>query len=811
MKRYIPILLIVIVFLCSGLLRLNDLAFYNPDSARYIIWGNSIAQGKGWIDDSRPDPQRFVVNAPLYALLIAPVEMVFPHSYYAIKIYTLLFGIIAVMMLYLLIRLKFGNLAAVIGAALFAFNTSTLVYSTEVLSDAPFVCLALVILYLLEKNENAALSKTSFFLLVTLIACAALLREVGLSLVVCATVLYALRKEYRNLAIILGAAIALVGLWQFRNLILISVPVGWESNLGLMTQHFSTPQGSSLFAEFAYRIFHNTQVYGPLLGGYDIWLPLYPTLMSTHTPLTETILTIPGAVKIFIVSCISLASIVGVITDIKKPGGIPKIIFTGSILFFILLYPVVDRRFLFSLLPLHIYYFITGISWLSSKFPEKVKPHLKYSIVLLVPLLMLGNVAHAYEIISTNIRYVMHPETIEDNLTYYLLPWSKAAKWIDAHIPIKSPIAASNKDAVVFLPERKIIELGRGYPPEFFDFIIQSGGVEYVLTMTYWADISTYEYYMMTSARYRFELVHKEANIAVHKVYSRLRETPQPEVWSCVYFDSLSTANQMRLGWRLLAEGRYDTAAAIFQYVNRRMNGIDETRFSLVIANSLLERQDEAEKYKFQLTQMSQTMTWLQHAQDHLRLLRQLKNARTIPELPVRTIQIQNVIQEYWKMGYRHRAFSLMNSILAADSTYFMGYLWGWDYAMRSGDTLTASRYLQRLKTLDKTNPVVQTYGTITQTIDSLKRSRTPVQRSNYYLNITRLYGKIELMEEALDELQRSLGANPANVDALKTLAEYYVRCRMPIAAALTFDQVLQLEPENNLAKKFLKVYPVPY
>ncbi|MEP0823235.1 MAG: hypothetical protein HRF44_10345, partial [Ignavibacterium sp.] len=50
---------LIALFLTAGFLRLNDRSLYS-DSTRYLIWGNSIASGNGFLDDTRPNPSRFV-------------------------------------------------------------------------------------------------------------------------------------------------------------------------------------------------------------------------------------------------------------------------------------------------------------------------------------------------------------------------------------------------------------------------------------------------------------------------------------------------------------------------------------------------------------------------------------------------------------------------------------------------------------------------------------------------------------------------------------------------------------------------------
>ena len=84
-----------IVFFVMGIARINDLTLYTPDSIRYLIWGNSLAHGHGFVDDTQPDPDRYVVHAPLVSVLLVPVEALFPRSVEAAKVLIVLFGVLA--------------------------------------------------------------------------------------------------------------------------------------------------------------------------------------------------------------------------------------------------------------------------------------------------------------------------------------------------------------------------------------------------------------------------------------------------------------------------------------------------------------------------------------------------------------------------------------------------------------------------------------------------------------------------------------------------------------------------------------------
>lgn len=76
----VPLLCIAGIFLVLAILNLNSLLLYTPDSARYLIWGNSLASFCGFLDATEVEVARYVVHAPLYSILIAPVLYIFLES-----------------------------------------------------------------------------------------------------------------------------------------------------------------------------------------------------------------------------------------------------------------------------------------------------------------------------------------------------------------------------------------------------------------------------------------------------------------------------------------------------------------------------------------------------------------------------------------------------------------------------------------------------------------------------------------------------------------------------------------------------------
>src|SRR5258706_3196452 len=174
------------------------MSVYTPDSCRYVVVGNSLAHGRGWVDDTQPDPERFMINPPLYSLLIAPVEFFFPLSLIAVKIWTILWGLLSVILFHLFLRRTLGQRAAMIGAVIFAFNPMLVLFSSQALSDAPFLAFLLLAMLACEEGSSGGAYKgPNIFLLALSVSALPLIREAGIALVVAAVLFLALRGRFK--------------------------------------------------------------------------------------------------------------------------------------------------------------------------------------------------------------------------------------------------------------------------------------------------------------------------------------------------------------------------------------------------------------------------------------------------------------------------------------------------------------------------------------------------------------------------------------------------------------------------------------
>ena len=808
LKEHRLLTVVCLSLFLAGIFRLNDLSLLNPDSTRYLIWGNSIARGEGFVDNTQPEPYWFVIHAPLYPILIAPIEFFFPLSVTAVKLWTLLWSIFSVIIFYFFLFRAQGKLAALGGILIFACNPLVLIYSTEILSDIPFLCCALLVLFLSDKDKTDGLSRIQLILLVLSVLAVGLLREIGVSMIISIVIYYYINRRKRLALFIFLISSALLVLWYVRNDQFAPIQGG---NIKLITQHFVTPPGESLINELTLRMWNKLHEYLGQISG----MLIYPLVLSQQFRLNVEPSQLHQALSIimksfgqFVVLVLTVPmALFGIFLDFKRSQtAILKLLFGFIYLGFVLLYPAHDIRFLLPLLPLLICYLMLSVQWLlvKIKFPDKFYSP-KYLITGIL-FLMLPNLSGIYEIIKMNIAYQASPVKFYQKLRLlsaypqmFTQPWSMMGEWISKNLPDTVVLASPSKELSAVVGVRKVLEIDQSSALPTFESLLRDNHVDYVLTTVGRGDFNVFEFHLKESKRFTFDSSCRIANLYLYRVRSRLRELLYIKAETCNSEDSLNTAYFLREGRKYLLAEKFELAAQKFAYALSIDSTMPEVYYQMIVAYSMMGDSNRVKLYYDKLFTLPQALGYVGNARTQVQAMRMFAKAQKETDHANKTSGALDVSSLYWKLGYYKRAASIMNSVLETDTSYFVGLLWGLHFNLQNGDTGIAKRYLRILRKMDETNPVVGAFTNILTISDSLLSTSNLHPKSRYHLEMGIWYKKIELNEEALDEAERALSYDPENAGAYLLIAQVFERKSNLRMAVKYYKAVIINNPEDDL------------
>ena len=808
-----PVLfLLCALFFSLGILRLNTLSLYNPDSTRYLIWGNSIAHGRGYVDNTQTDADRYVIHAPLYAFLIAPAEIFSPLSTVAAKIETLIWGIGMVILFFLWLEKMFGKIQALAGTILLICNPLLLIYSTEVLSEVPFVAAGLLVFYLYEKLSEMGATKKGkvFFFILLCLPSIALLREVGIALVGAAVIFHFVRRQPRSALAITGVSLLILGVWYVRNQIIVTPTPGSQTgNLSLITEHFVSSGNDPIYKEFLFRIWLQARAYIFQLGGMLLY-PQYATqqvsLVLDNSALFTTLESMFNVGQYFVIVILVPLLGFGLYEDLQKSRtALLRLLFVGFYLLGIFLYPIHDLRFIFPLLPLGIFYILRSIHRIFLK--ESAEPGVRKQRILIVVaiVIMAPNILGIQQLLETNLDYLKSPiafhlkiSRLRDYPPMFAQPWSMLGAWIRAHTPEEVVIASPAKEIATMVGRRKILEMDPGITLPEFEKVLRDNQIKYLIAPVRWGDFRVYEFMMNESKRFWFEPVYVVAKLQVMKIHSRFLDTLQPDEAMISTVDTLTPGGFLRMGRMQIMAGDYGNAIRSLSGALQLSPLQPEIIFQDAVANAFGGDTATALARFQRLLTLPQAGSFLYATRLHLHALELLAEARMSKSGESAEVESFEAASVYWTLGYPHRAGELMDSCYREGSHHFVGLLWGFHFAHQRGDTSTMAGYLGRLREIDATNIIVKTFDKLIAFDDSLKHPVVSTAKVRMYLGKARLYRQIELFEEAIDEAERSLHEDKHNLAAMNFLAEEFCRRKSLRAALNYYDELSRLLPDDS-------------
>lgn len=797
------IILLALIFLAGGMYALNEISLYTPDSTRYLVWAQSLASGAGYRDATAPDPARYVVHAPLYSLLLAPVAFWFPGSILAAKIATLALGALALMLIFRLFARSAGERLALLGCLILALNPLYFLYSTEVLSDIPFAAVLALAWLLIDRILAEEKFRVGLAVSAALTVAAALfLREIGVSVVLSSVAYLSLRQRYREALIVLLIPAVLYAGWYIRNeLIVAPIENPPLTNARIFTYHFLTSPDASLFQEFAARIANNFGIYVRQLGDL-VYAPFYFSMQyDVISPANPVMAWMTGLLSIFRypIGVFTLLSILfGLRTDLKgPPGAAHRLLFLGLYVAVMLTYPINDIRFLLPMLILAIYYILIGWSTLGTGGRGAGSRALRKAVVALALLCLVPNLAWDALYARNSAASMQEVPPAEDAArldpaapTHFTKAFRSAGSWIAAHTDSGAVIMTQWKDLVLWVAGRKVLNVDQTLSLDEFESNLRDYHVGVLVSQVKKSGITEFAIQMHQSRRYAFEFLEKAGNTEIYRVSGRPAGSAVPPDRS-PFDQSLSS----------LEHGRYAAAASVLAGLWSENRQNVTALYMLAVAKACAIDLAASDSLFRLLHSYPQAGIYLPKASMQQQLVAALAALEETSPGGPRADRIAAIAAGYWNAGIRSRARELVGEALKEDSASVGAMVFGFHFDLEENDIAGAQDLSLRLEQIAPTHPLVVAFKSILGLRRSIETESNRTLRAAYLDSLARTSYAIGLQEDAIDEILRARADGLHDPGLSILLADIYIGKRRPTPAREILLSILASDPESAEAR----------
>lgn len=806
---------VVGLFCLLGFLSLNDGMLYTPDSIRYLLWAKSLSQFNGFIDLASAEPTRYVVHAPLFSVLLAPFVAIFPGGVVTAKIVSLALGIVLLLVSYRWMEVHGGGWGARIGTIILAVHPLVLLFSTHILSDVSFAVVLHWCFFVVGNEENKAVSLQGLKLAL-LVTMAIFLREVGLALWVSVVLFLVWRKHFRAAAVVFLIPLAFYGAWFIRNEILVA---GFEQpqiqNSKLFFSHIYTPRTAGMLSELTARILNNGAFYASNL----VSLILFPVqgggsfpVVTNNDPMMPLV---TGSLKMVLIplGLLQVGLVVwGGIVRRRDERLMPLfLLFLACYFGLLLLYPIIDNRFLFPLLPLVLGFALVGASDLRDRFfPAWDRKRLSLGIAAGLFLLLLPNLVWISNLVANNLRSLNTSKeefetrrVIGEYPELYRKSFRYAGEWITQHADSSTVIATRWKELTFWLEGQKLIEVDPVMSLEAFESILRDYEAGYLVVLSDPSGIRELEFQMVQSRRFRFVPVYRTGSVEVLRVLRPPQESPvgtPEEGWLqgslALTEEERETRAMFREGTLLLERGDYQRAHSKFKYLWDKSEGSGYAALFTGITLGFAGQAQGAMAVFEEFKRLSQAGSFLQHAWYHQEFLSLLQQSEANPIAGSRALMLRTVAVNYLTLGFRYQARMIIDRAIEADSSYYPALAFGISCALENGDTSGARKYVEGMQSLDPRRPQTLSMQVLFSLFDSLTTISDAKQRVRHLFALSEVLERVGLREYAIDHLLSILEMEPTNVVAMMELGRLYILKRRWAPAAKMWNRAQSLSPD---------------
>jgi tetratricopeptide (TPR) repeat protein/4-amino-4-deoxy-L-arabinose transferase-like glycosyltransferase len=797
-----------IVFALVGVLGLNEVMLYSPDSPRYIAWAKSLAAFQGYVDASGPITVHYVVHAPFYSIVLAPLAWVFRNIIIPAKILTLATGVALLVLFYLWTARKTGKGPALVGVYFLAINPLIILFAGNVLSDIPFTACLVLFFMLAEKMQENPQSEKLGWWLVLVLTVGIFLREIGMTLLLGAMSYFIVTKQYRRLLLIFTIPMLFYLLWYFRNEVYYAAQENPSlRNMKLFLGNYYTVAGSGLIEEFVARLKANFVTYlnmgkGLILFPQYLVFPYAVVADMNHlmAPVTKTLRIVQYPLILLQYGLFAWGLIVRWKQDRTT---ILIVLVSGFYLSMVYLYPINDIRFLVPILIPILHLCVIGGHDIARRISRRFHRRKLFLVFAGIAglFLALPNAVWSYNYDAYNLQTKNYPSR-------------EVGRWIAEHSDSSTIVLSRWQEISLWLDGRKMIISDHLVSLTTFDDFLRDFHIGYVVSYVTDPGFREFEFQMIETKKFAFTSVYRVGPIEVMQVHDLNQSGQRGREFPSIALESSSDSIPKReidaraffkKGIEALDAGQSEEAINIFTALLQVSQGSGYVGFFCGISLETVGQYKAALKLYEQLRQQFQAGPFIVHARYHTSLVNQLQDAERDTSKVMRASLYQTVSSSYWDIGFHRYALELLKKSFHEDSTFVPSFVFGMYYSAQLGDTVAAKRYFSQLKKASPQHAIVQLAQNVFDAMDAARNARSSSERLEYQLKVARAYDELGLTNASIDEIYRVLDADPANAQALEMLSDAYLKRNRRWPAFQVLKQLVKLRPDDEGARLALE------
>lgn len=429
--------LLIFGFITAGWLRLNDCDLFNPDSPRYLIYAQSLADSGEYRAIDTPGSPLYTWRPPGLPILLAPVLRFLPYDVVAAKCVVLCSGALLLMAVHGIVCSTGRRWAGPLMVAVIGTSPMFLSLATEVLTEVPYALGILAVLYWLGRwsEPNAKHPGIALVGLSISLAFTPIIRTIGVALVA-AVGLWGVtaRRRWRLLPAVAMAAACLGWLsWRSRH--------GAGNNYaGSLFQSIREQGLPHVFTEAIRTVsFYLTAFPGVLLPGLTTEQPFYAPMVIGPLPVISGV----GVLAVVATVTILALGFSGCWRERHRQGYV-GLLYISLYLACLAIWPWRHERFLWPLVPVIWAFVPAGCESLKNLLPTRFWRISRAGLITGLMVFCGWQCGGEIPLIATNQRFLADRDafTRDEAPGFYFSDWRKAGSWIRENTPQHSRLLA---------------------------------------------------------------------------------------------------------------------------------------------------------------------------------------------------------------------------------------------------------------------------------------------------------------------------------------------------------------------------------